>query len=512
MQMVKVTETYYRSDGSTDVSGTVTFRPKHTVSLPDGSLVQGRTFVVKEGVLKAEIIPNDLEGMFPTGWPYEVTEVIEADKPGSVRRVFNMVAPSDVDEIHLKSVRPTPLDPTNWVYVPGRDGGGGGGKGPKGDKGDRGETGPQGPAGPRGETGLQGIRGERGEDGAPGAQGRDGAPGERGQDGAAGARGPEGPRGPQGLKGDTGSQGPKGEDGKVENLDALVKPIVDREFTALGGVTQDKLDEAIAGVEAKPGPQGERGPQGLQGEPGRTGDRGPAGKDGERGLQGPQGNPGERGPAGAQGLTGPRGTDGLNGNDGGTGPQGPAGPKGEDGKSGPAGPEGKQGPQGKEGPKGATGSPGTPGLQGPKGDPGLVDVTKRLELEKGFSARGGRFNVEDEGSVKIATGEDGKHTLYFDTTDGSEVMGLYAPDGQQLFYIGQDGRLEIGRPTPGAGDQWDLPFSVTADGNVSADGEISSPTITALRQDIDTLKARPQTFVSATQPTGGRANDVWVKP
>ncbi|MFF4298015.1 hypothetical protein ACFY0N_30715 [Streptomyces vinaceus] len=486
--------------------------------------------------------------------------------------------------------------------------------GPKGDDGSPGTHGRDGETGPRG---LPGEAGQRGEPGPPGTPGRDGAPGERGRDGAEGPRGPqgpagergpqgeagpagldgqtgpqgiqgvrgepgergpEGPRGPEGLKGEDGPRGPKGEDGKVENLDALVEPIVDREFKKLGGVTQDKLDQAIATVEAKPGPQGKEGPQGPAGKDGAPG---PQGKQGERGLQGLPGQPGERGekgPAGkdgerglqgVQGLKGDPGADGRNGSDGG---KGEPGEKGDPGTPGPAGKDGNrwyidtgvhgppeganegdchlnksnfelewfdgsgwkelgsirgyQGPAGQPGPKGEDGAvgergpagndgqpgtPGEPGKQGPKGDPGLADVTKRLELEKGFSARGGKFNIEDEGSIKIATGEDGKHVLFFDTTAGSEVMGLYDPDGRQLFYIGQDGSMEIGAPAQ-VGDRLDFPFSVDKYGNVSADGNIISPNLTEMKQDIDTLKARPQMFVSATEPTGGRANDVWVKP
>ena len=66
-----------------------------------------------------------------------------------------------------------------------------------------------------------------------------------------------------------------------------------------GGVTDERLAEAIAQVESTAGPagpQGEPGPQGAQGEPG------PAGPPGPQGEAGPQGEPGPQGPAGEPGA------------------------------------------------------------------------------------------------------------------------------------------------------------------------------------------------------------------
>ncbi|MFF3672382.1 hypothetical protein ACFYYS_00200 [Streptomyces sp. NPDC002120] len=462
----------------------------------------------------------------------------------------------------------------------GQDGGRGpaGSPGPQGVEGPRGlpgEAGTRGPQGERGPVGPQGLRGERGADGAPGPAGRDGAPGERGQDGAAGARGPEGPQGPKGdfadlTNGFTASGGKfkVNADGEITSVQVdHIWEAIDKAVAGEGGVgmaevqreigkhntavsAHEDIRQAIRDITLTPGPQGKEGPQGPAGKdgpPGERGEKGPAGKDGERGLQG------------AQGPKGDPGADGRNGSDGGKGDPGQKGDPGTPGAAGKDGnrwyidtgvhgpPEGAnegdchlnksnfelewfdggdwqsmgsiRGYQGPPGTPGRDGVDGAEGKQGPKGDPGLADVTKRLELEKGFSARGGKFNIEDEGSIKIATGEDGKHVLFFDTTAGSEVMGLYAPDGRQLFYIGQDGSMEIGAPQSGAEGKWDYPFSVDAHGNVSMDGVLDSPTITTIKRslntalhDIEALKARPQTFVSATEPTGGRANDVWVKP
>ncbi|MFD8789258.1 collagen-like domain-containing protein [Streptomyces vinaceus] len=437
---------------------------------------------------------------------------------------------------------------------PKGDDGSPGTAGPAGRDGERGPSGtpgPQGVEGPRGLQGEAGTRGPQGEAGPVGPKGPAGAPGPEGKQGPQGLQGLRGQQGDQGATGERGPQGPQGEpgkDGSVGNLAEIIDNHLTRDgvasmkFRAKGSAPEAVLDsEKIKELSEKPGQKGDKGDPGDRGPAGPDGPQGPAGADGREGEAGPMWfvDTAESGPWDAKdgdfhlhkarfelrqkqagqwveigtlkGDPGIKGQDGEPGSPGATGKQGPEGPRGHDGQPGAPGAPGPVGKEGPQGPRGNDGGTGPQGLPGPKGDSGLADVTKRLELEKGFSARGGRFNIEDEGSIKIATGEDGKHVLFFDTTAGSEVMGLYDPDGKQLFYVGQDGSLEIGDPTA-IGERWDYPFSVDKYGNVSADGTIISPNITAMKQDIDALKARPQTFVGATQPTGGRANDVWVKP
>ena len=93
----------------------------------------------------------------------------------------------------------------------------------------------------------------------------------------------------------------------------------------VGLATETFVNDAIATIELKEGPQGEQGPMGPQGIQGIQGEQGPAGADGAKGEQGPKGEQGEQGPQGPQGE------------------QGIQGPKGEQGEQGPKGEQGEQG-------------------------------------------------------------------------------------------------------------------------------------------------------------------------
>ena len=98
----------------------------------------------------------------------------------------------------------------------------------------------------------------------------------------------------------------------------------------VGLATETFVNDAIATIELKEGPQGEQGPQGPQGIQGEQGPAGPVGADGAKGEQGPKG---EQGIQGIQGPMGPQGEQGEQGPKGDKGEQGPMGPKGEQGKS-----------------------------------------------------------------------------------------------------------------------------------------------------------------------------------
>ncbi|MFF0745337.1 hypothetical protein ACFYVL_33555 [Streptomyces sp. NPDC004111] len=274
-----------------------------------------------------------------------------------------------------------------------------------------------------------------------------------------------------------------------------------------------QLDSKVFPVQGKDGERGPQGPKGDKGDPG-----GPVGPQGEQGPAGPRG---ERGETGAKGDVGPQGQQG---------PQGPAGPRGEPGKDGARGEVGATGPKGAQG---DTGPRGPQGLQGPPGEKGLDGegfnagkdhrftgsntFTEDLTLEKGLSARGGRFEIRDSGSVRIATGMRGDLDLMFNTTSGSDPIGLYKPRsdgfGDVLFYVGEDGRVE-------------------------AAGEITSPTIDQLNEKIDKVKvpddvvthaelaqvsvaadealrdvrAKPDVIVQKDVPTGAFKNgDIWIE-
>ena len=124
----------------------------------------------------------------------------------------------------------------------------------------------------------------------------------------------------------------------------------------VGLATETFVNDAIANIELKEGPQGEQGPQGPQGIQGIQGEQGPAGPAGADGAKG------EQGPKGDQGIQGERG------------------PKGEQGPQGIQGPVGEQGPQGSQGPEGPKGDQGIQGEQGPKGDKGEQGKSISIEI------------------------------------------------------------------------------------------------------------------------------------
>jgi hypothetical protein len=278
-------------------------------------------------------------------------------------------------------------------------------------KGEQGEIGPQGPAGEQGPEGPMGPQGEVGPQGEMGPQGPQGEIGPQGPQGEVGPQGEQGPAGQDGksafeiavdhgFEGDEaawleslkGKDGANGEGGNVDvsglatkeelqavedmlggkalryvtqaeydvlseeekNNDAIVWNITDAEKDGADVdlseyATIEFVNEAIAGVEAVPGPEGPAGKDGVDGVDGKdfTYDmfteeqlealRGPQGEQGEVGPEGPQGPEGIQGPVGPQGEQGIQGLQGIQGEMGPQGPEGLQGPKGEDGSEGPQG-------------------------------------------------------------------------------------------------------------------------------------------------------------------------------
>jgi hypothetical protein len=281
-------------------------------------------------------------------------------------------------------------------------------KGPKGDQGEKGEQGEQGPQGemgpqgPQGEVGPQGEQGPAGQDGKSAFEiakdhgfegdeaawleslkGKDGVDGEGGSVDVSGLATKEELQAVEDMLGgkalkyitqaeyDELPEEDKNNDAIVWNITDAVKDSVDVDLSEYA--TIEFVNEAIAGVEAVPGPEGPAGQDGKdftydmfteEQLAALKGEQGPAGKDGVDGkdftydmfteeqleaLKGPQGEQGEVGPEG------PQGPEGI---------QGPVGPQGEQGIQGLQGIQGEMGPQGPEGLQGPKGEDGAEGPQG----------------------------------------------------------------------------------------------------------------------------------------------------
>jgi hypothetical protein len=185
----------------------------------------------------------------------------------------------------------------------------------KGEKGEQGLQGEMGPQGPQGEVGPQGEQGPAGQDGKSAFEiakehgfegdeaawleslkGKDGVSGEGGNVDVSGLATKEELQAVEDMFGgkalryvtqaeyDVLSEEEKNNDAIVWNILDAEKDNVDVDLT--GYATIEFVNEAIAGVEAVPGPQG---PEGIQGPVG------PQGPQGETGPQGPEGLPGAQG-------------------------------------------------------------------------------------------------------------------------------------------------------------------------------------------------------------------------
>jgi hypothetical protein len=154
----------------------------------------------------------------------------------------------------------------------------------------------------------------------------------------AGPRGEAGAPGERGEKGDVGAPGADGQSVSVEDVQPLVRGLVETAVKA--------LPPAKDGQDGAPG---DPGPQGEAGAPGQDGDAGAPGRDGADGLPGPAGDRGEPGPQGDPGPAGPPGRDGTPGKDGTPGERGKPGEQGEPGHVGKDGRDGRDGKDGAPG-------------------------------------------------------------------------------------------------------------------------------------------------------------------
>ncbi len=189
--------------------------------------------------------------------------------------------------------------------------------------------------------------------------------------------------------------------------------------------TIEFVNQEIAAIELKEGPQGPAGENGQDGKDftydmfteeqlaALVGPQGPEGPQGAQGEMGPQGPQGEVGPAGENGkdftydmfteeqleaLIGPQGPEGIQGP---IGPQGPEGPQGPQGETGPQGPEGLRGPEGEQGPKGED------GYSPVKGVDYFTDEDK-AEMLNGYATE--EFVKAEIAKVNVGGGDEGGST------------------------------------------------------------------------------------------------------
>ena len=135
--LTRLTGRYVAPDG-TPLTGTVTFTPPSAVSLPgvDAITMSAATVVLDvNGAFDIGLIPNDVPGMAPYGWPYAVTERIA----GTPRRDYYILLPASAVPVDLADVAPTSPYAGNYRAVAGPPGPQGE-PGPKGDPGDSGST------------------------------------------------------------------------------------------------------------------------------------------------------------------------------------------------------------------------------------------------------------------------------------------------------------------------------------------------------------------------------------
>lgn len=171
----------------------------------------------------------------------------------------------------------------------------------------------------------------------------------------------------------------------MKALDDLADAVSAR-FEAL----ERRIEERLAALAERPGPQGAKGETGPQGPAGPRGERGEKGDAGIPGPEGPRGERGERGEKGDAGRDGKDGAPGLNGKDGAPGERGPSGPQGERGERGEKGLDGRDG---RDGSKGEKGDPGKDGKDGRDGismadlDEAVAQMKASLlaEVRKGFA-------------------------------------------------------------------------------------------------------------------------------
>ncbi|MEE4541006.1 collagen-like protein [Streptomyces sp. V4-01] len=142
----------YISPGGSPARGRLVFSGPDLVTVGglDLLLGGGEPMYLTEGIGTIDLVPSDVEGMSPSGWPYQVDAIFADGTPGWTRYVQ---VTSGTGALQLSEVL-TP-DPSTPNYVP-----------VKGDPG---------PPGAAGQDGQPGPRGAAGEDGQPGSAGAAGA-------------------------------------------------------------------------------------------------------------------------------------------------------------------------------------------------------------------------------------------------------------------------------------------------------------------------------------------------
>ena len=81
-------------------------------------------------------------------------------------------------------------------------------------------------------------------------------------------------------------------------------------YELVGLASESYVNDAIANIELKEGPQGSQGPEGPMGPQGIQGPKGDKGEQGKQGIQGERGPKGEQGPEGPKGDKGDKGEQG----------------------------------------------------------------------------------------------------------------------------------------------------------------------------------------------------------
>ncbi|MFH9731870.1 hypothetical protein [Streptomyces sp. NPDC017260] len=121
---------YIAADG-TPLAGTLSFAPPSVLTLPNSDVIAATAAKVtldSAGCFVVDLIPNDVPGMSPQKWAYQVTEKLKGLPP----RIFHIMLPSGTGPVDLADI--APVSPYAGNYLP--------------------------VAGPKGDTGATGAPGE----------------------------------------------------------------------------------------------------------------------------------------------------------------------------------------------------------------------------------------------------------------------------------------------------------------------------------------------------------------
>lgn len=213
----------------TPFEGKLLFTGPDVVTVAGQEVLLGgtREVVLEGGEFTVTLAANDVTGMDPVGWTYQVTAVF-SNAPGWVRYIS---LPKSAPSVTLADV--IVPDPAEANYIPV--------VGPKGDPGEQ---------GPQGLQGIQGIQGPKGDTGDVGPAGAKGDTGLQGLQGPKGDTGDQGPQGLQGLKGDTGATGPQPPLGAAGAGDTIALKSTDPTTTNARTPTAHASTHAAAGSDA----------------------------------------------------------------------------------------------------------------------------------------------------------------------------------------------------------------------------------------------------------------------